>query len=81
MGDDLGAALADVSADEAGVRLTDAVVVGEELAAALVLPGGRVAARATGRVRWCRPLGAGLFAAGLEFHRPLARAEMADLVR
>jgi hypothetical protein len=80
VGDDLGAGLTDVSADGAGVRLTDAVVVGEELAVALVLPGGRVAARATGRVQWCRPIGNGMFAAGLGFDRPLGLTELASLI-
>jgi hypothetical protein len=80
VGGDLGAGLADVSADGAGVRLTAAVSVGEELAVALVRPDGRPAARRAGTVQWCRPVAGGQYAAGLGFDRPLSLAEVAGLI-
>jgi hypothetical protein len=80
-GFDFCAGLADLSADGARVRLTAPVMTGERLVVGLVHVGGREVAHVPGQVRWSRPLGGGLFAAGLEFDRPLTRVEMANLVR
>jgi hypothetical protein len=80
VGDDLAAGLTDVAADGAGVRLTTHVSIGEELAVAPVRPDGRVAARLTGTVRWWRPVGGGLYTAGLRFDRGLGSTELGGLV-
>jgi len=80
VGDDLSAGLADLSADEAGVRLKTAVSVGEELAVTLVRSDGRPAARRVGTVQWYRPVAGGLYTAGLGFDRPLSLAEVAALI-
>jgi hypothetical protein len=80
VGDDLAAGLTEVAPDGAVVRLTVAVSVGEELAICLVRPDGRLTARLTATVRWCRPIGGGLYAAGLRFDRGLRSTELAGLV-
>jgi hypothetical protein len=56
-------------------------MTGEQLVVGLIQSDGEAVARVPAHVRWSRPLGGGLFAAGLEFERPLTRAEMADLIR
>lgn len=79
IGDDLGAGLVDVAADGAGVRLTAPVAVGEAVRVSLLRRDGRVAAQVPAVVQWCRPVGGGLFAAGLWFDRRLGLTELADL--
>jgi hypothetical protein len=79
-GADLGAGLTDVSADGAGVRLTAPAAVGEPLDVGLVRPDGQPAARTRAAVLWCRPIGGGLYAAGLAFDRRLGLTELADLI-
>ena len=81
LGPDLGSGLADLSSGGACVRLTAPVLSGDALAVALSRADGRLVARLTAEVRWCRPLGGGLFAVGLEFERPLSPTELAHLVR
>jgi hypothetical protein len=78
---DLGAALADVSADGASVRLTGPALIGDELDIAPVRADGRIAARVRAEVRWCRPIGGGLFAAGVGFRRRITLTELAEVVR
>jgi PilZ domain len=80
LGPDVGAGLADLSVDGACVRVRASVEPGDELVVGLVGADGRAVVRAKARVRWSRPLGDGLFAAGLEFNRPLSRTELASLV-
>lgn len=70
-----------MSADGASVRLTAPVLPGDKLAIGLGRADGRVVTRLEAVVRWCRPLGGGLFAVGLEFDRPLTLTELAHLVR
>jgi PilZ domain len=77
---ELGAGLLDVSPDGAGVRLTAPVGMGEELEVGLVRPDGRIVARLRAVVRWCRPIGGGLYAVGFRFDRALTLTELADLV-
>jgi hypothetical protein len=80
IGDDLGAGLADVSEDGAGVRLTAPVTVGETLQVCLLRRDGHLAAKLRGRVHWCRPIGGGLYAAGLGFDQPLGLSQLAGLI-
>lgn len=79
-GDDLGRGLTTLGADGAGVRLSATVAAGDELAVVLIRSDGRPVAPVRAAVQWCRPLGGGLFTAGLGFDRRLGLAELADLV-
>lgn len=79
-GDDLGRGLTGLGPDGAGVRLSAAVTAGDELAVVLVRADGRPVAPVGAVAQWCRPLGGGLFTAGLGFDRRLGLAELADLV-
>jgi hypothetical protein len=79
-GDDLGRGLTTIGPDGAGVRLSAAVAAGDELAVVLVRPDGRPVAPVRAVAQWCRPLGGGLFTAGLGFDRRLGLAELAGLV-
>jgi hypothetical protein len=56
-------------------------MTGERLVVGFVHSDAEAVARVPAHVRWSRPLGGGLFAAGLEFERPLTRAELTDLIR
>jgi hypothetical protein len=78
--DDIGAGLTTVGSDAAGVRLSAAVTVGAELKVVLVRTDGRPQPPIGAIVQWCRPLGGGLFAVGLQFDRRLGLAELADLI-
>jgi hypothetical protein len=79
-GAELGAGLVDVGADGASVRLTAQAGPGERVEVGLVTADGRRTVTRAAEVRWCRPLGGGLFAAGLAFDRPLGLAELVALV-
>lgn len=79
--EDLAVGLVDVSADGGCVRVTAPFLPGDELEVALVRADGRVVARVPAEVRWCRPIGGGLFAAGLAFRRPLGLTELAEVVK
>jgi hypothetical protein len=78
---DLGAGLVDVSEDGACVRLTAPMESGEEVLVGLRPKGGRRGLRLRAEIRWCRPVGGGLYLAGLRLSRQLAEAEIAHLVR
>jgi hypothetical protein len=79
-GENLGVALTSIAADGAGVRLSAAVIGGEELVVVLIRPDGRPLTPVRGVAQWCRPLGGGQFAAGLGFTRRLGLTELADLI-
>jgi hypothetical protein len=79
-GADLGAGLTDVGADGASVRLTAQAAPGELVEVVLVAADGRRAVTRAAEVRWCRPLGGGLFVAGRAFDRPFGLTDLADLV-
>jgi hypothetical protein len=79
-GENLGLALTSLAADGAGVRLSAAVVAGEEVVVVAIRPDGRPLAPIRAVSQWCRPLGGGQFAAGLGFTRRLGLTELADLI-
>jgi hypothetical protein len=78
---DLGAGLLDVSEEGACVRLTAPLETGEAVLIGLRPKGGRRALRLHAEVRWCRPVGGGLYLSGLRLSRSLEPAEIAHLVR
>jgi hypothetical protein len=78
---DLGVGLVDVSADGVCVRLTAPMETGEGVLIGLRPKGGRRLLRLRAEIRWCRPVGGGLYLAGLRLARPLTAAEVAHLVR
>jgi hypothetical protein len=78
---DLGAGLVDVSTDGACVRLTAPLEAGDVVTVGLRPKGGRRALRLRAEVRWCRPIGGGLYLAGLHLARPLTPSEVSHLVR
>lgn len=79
-GDDLGAAITDVSDSGAGFRLAHAVLPGEELEITIIRVTTRKTIQMSAVARWCRPLGGGRFAAGVEFRQRLTASELAALV-
>jgi hypothetical protein len=78
---DLGAGVGDVSPDGCSVRITAPALVGAELDVTLIRADGRIAARVRAEVRWCRPIGGGLFAVGVGFRHALTLTEMSEVVR
>jgi hypothetical protein len=62
--------LVDLSADGAWVRLSASVMTGERVVVGFGHADGEAAAHLPAYVRWSRPLGGGLFAAGLKFEQP-----------
>jgi hypothetical protein len=78
---DPGAGLVNLGADGAGVRLSAPAVLGESLDIQITLADGTTTGMIQAEVRWCRPLGGGLFTAGIEFTRRLTLNELAGLVR
>jgi hypothetical protein len=80
IGENLGARLNDVSVDGAGVRLMAPVSVGERIELTVLRATDRETARVKATARWCKPIGGGLFAAGVAFERPLTETEYAHLV-
>lgn len=70
-----------LGADGAGVRLSAPAVLGESLDIQITLADGTTTGMIQAEVRWCRPLGGGLFTAGIEFTRRLTLNELAGLVR
>jgi hypothetical protein len=76
----LATALLDVSAEGVGIRLTVSVVVGDELQVTICRTDGSSIVRSLGEVRWCRPIGGGLFAAGVRLVRRIALTELSELV-
>jgi hypothetical protein len=69
-----------ISAEGVGIRLTVSVLPGDELQVTIYRTNGSSIVRALGVVRWCKPMGGGLFAAGLQFARRLALTELAEVV-
>lgn len=78
---DPAAVLVNLGADGAGVRLSAPAVLGESLEIQITLVDGTTTGVIRAEVRWCRPLGGGLFTAGIEFARKLTLNELAGLVR
>lgn len=79
-GTSLAVGLSAVGPGAAGVRLSAPAAVGDAFDVVLVRADGRPLPLVRGLVQWCRPLGGGMYAAGLEFDRQLGPAELADLV-
>lgn len=79
-GPNLATGIADASAEGAGIRLVVEVVPGEELDMSLLRADSSHLADLRGRVGWCRPIGGGRFAVGLQFSRALKGSELAELV-
>jgi hypothetical protein len=69
-----------ISAEGVGIRLTVSVLPSDELQVTIFRADGSSIVRALGVVRWCRPMGGGLFAAGLLFPRRLTLTELAEFV-
>jgi hypothetical protein len=76
----LATSLLNISAEGIGARLTVSVLPGDELQVTICRANGSSIVRLLGEVRWCRPMGGGLFAAGLLLSRRLTFAELAKLV-
>ena len=71
--------LLNVSAEGIGIRLTVPVLPGDELQVNVCRADGSSLVKGLGEVRWCRPIGGGLFAAGLRLVRRLTLTELAEL--
>jgi len=56
------------------------VLPGDELQVTICRPNGSLVLSALGEVRWCRPMGGGLFMAGLRLTRHLTPSQLAELV-
>ena len=79
-GPNLGAGLENLGAEGACVRLTAQVFVDDVLDIEFFLANEK-SIKVRSKVRWCRPIGGALFAAGVEFDRRLTLSELANLVR
>jgi hypothetical protein len=77
---DPGAALVNLGADGAGVRLSAPAVLREPLDIQITLADGTTTGMIRAEVRWCRPLGGGLFTAEIEFSRRLTLNQLAGLI-
>jgi hypothetical protein len=78
---DLGAGLANLSEEGACVRVTVPMATGEKVELRLRRAGARRRLKVEAEIRWCRPLGGGLYIAGVRLARHLTPAEVADLAR
>lgn len=75
------AKLMDVSENGACVQLSAPADIGEVLDLTMIQPNGRNTYRVLASVKWCRPVGGGLFAVGVSFQRQLTLTELARLVK
>jgi hypothetical protein len=78
---DLAAGLVDLARDGLGARVEAPIPPGEPVEVVVRAPGAARAVPRAGEVRWCRPLGGGLYLVGIRLARPLATADVDALVR